>query len=209
MSYIIGACIVAIAHLYCVYRLGVSLLYAAIVLFQAEFIVIEPYIIYKAIYNNTFLDKEFLHFQCIYANNKGAMRSTGVSLVSLWRPLYPLVILIIYLVCIFLLKLLDLGDLKSQYKAFYLFYYLIYSCYIIYLASLLYPKAYRNCQDFNQVIFIEHFYTNTFSQPIPYPYGSFLYLLVLQGNSNISAPKVLDYNSIIDLFTNLRKDFYF
>ena len=74
--------------------------------------VIEPCVIYKAIYNNTFLDKEFLHFWCICADNKGAMRLTGVSLASLWRPLYSFVILIIYLVYIFLLKLLDLGDLE-------------------------------------------------------------------------------------------------
>jgi len=32
LSYIIGACIVAAAHLYCVYGLGVSLLYTAIIL---------------------------------------------------------------------------------------------------------------------------------------------------------------------------------
>ena len=137
------------------------------------------------------------------------MRLTSVSLVSLWRPLYSFIILVIYLVYIFLLKLLDLGDLKPQYKALYLFYYLIYSCYIIYLAFLFYPKAYRNYQDFNQVVLIEYFYTNTFSQPIPYLYSLFLYLLVLQGNSNISTSKVLDYNSIIDLFINLYKDFYF
>ena len=137
------------------------------------------------------------------------MRLTGVSLASLQQPLYPLIILIIYLVYIFLLKLLDLDNLKAQYKAFYIFYYLLYSCYIIRLASLFYPKAYRNRQDFNQVVFIEHFYANTFSQPIPYPYSSFLYLLVLQGNSNISASKVLDYNCVIDLFIDLYKDFYF
>ena len=137
------------------------------------------------------------------------MRSTGVSLASLQRPLYPLIILIIYLVYIFLLKLLDLGNLKPQYKALRLFYYLIYSCCIIRLASFFYPKAQGNRQDFNQVIFIEHFYTNIFSQPILYPYGLFLYLLVPQGNSNISTPKVLDCNSIINLFINLYKDFYF
>jgi len=67
-------------------------------------VVIEPYIIYKAIYNYSFLDKEFLHSWCRCANNKGAMRSTSVSLASLWRPLYPLIILIVYLVCIFLSK---------------------------------------------------------------------------------------------------------
>jgi hypothetical protein len=49
----------------------------------------------------------------MYANNKGAMRLTSVSLASLWRPLYPLIILIIYLVYIFLLKPLDLGNLKA------------------------------------------------------------------------------------------------
>ena len=137
------------------------------------------------------------------------MYSTGVSLASLQRPLYPLVVLTIYLVYIFLLKLLDLGNLKSQYKAFYLSYYLLYNCYIIYLASLFYFKAYRDRQDFNQVVLAEYFYTNTFSQPIPYPYSLFLRLLVLQGNSNISTSKVLDYNSVIDLFTDLYKDFYF
>jgi len=46
-------------------------------------VVIEPCIIYKAIYNYSFLDKKFLHFWCIYTNNKGAMRLTSVSLVSL------------------------------------------------------------------------------------------------------------------------------
>jgi len=45
--------------------------------------VIEPYIIYKAIYNYSFLDKEFLYSWCIYTNNKGAMRLTNVSLASL------------------------------------------------------------------------------------------------------------------------------
>ena len=74
--------------------------------------VIEPCVIYKAIYNNTFLDEEFLHSWCMCANNKGAMRLTGVSLASLWRPLYSSVVLVIYLVCIFLLKPLDLGDLE-------------------------------------------------------------------------------------------------
>ena len=138
--------------------------------------VIEPCVIYKAIYNNTFLDKEFLYSQYIYTNNKGTIYLTGVSLASLQQPLYPLIILIIYLVYIFLLKLLDLGDLKSQYKAFHLFYYLIYSYYIIYLASFFYPKAQRDRQNFNQVVFIEYFYTNTFSQPIPYLYNLFLLL---------------------------------
>jgi len=41
------------------------------------------------------------------------MRSTGVSLASLWQPLYSFIILIAYLVYIFLLKPLDLGNLKS------------------------------------------------------------------------------------------------
>jgi len=75
--------------------------------------VIKSYIVYKAIYNYFLLDKEFLHSWCIYANNKGAMRLSSVSLASLWRPLYPLIILVVCLVCIFLLKLLDLGNLKS------------------------------------------------------------------------------------------------
>jgi len=76
-------------------------------------VVIEPYVIYKAIYNYSFLDKEFLHFWYKCANNKGAIYLTSVSLAGLWRPLYPLIILIICLVYIFLLKLLDLGNLKS------------------------------------------------------------------------------------------------
>jgi len=76
-------------------------------------VVVEPCVVYKAIYNYSFLDKEFLHSWCMYANNKGAICLFIVSLVSLWRPLYPLIILIIYLVCIFLLKLLDLGNYKS------------------------------------------------------------------------------------------------
>jgi len=107
-------------------------------------VVIEPYIVYKAIYNYFFLDKEFLHFWCIYTDNKGAMCSFIVSLASLWRPLYPLIILIVCLVCIFLLKLLDSGNYKSWYKVFRLFYYLLYSCCIVCLASPFYPKAYRN-----------------------------------------------------------------
>jgi len=49
----------------------------------------------------------------MYANNKGAMRLTSVSLASLWRPLYSFIILIACLVYIFLLKLLDSGNLKS------------------------------------------------------------------------------------------------
>ena len=209
MSYIIEAYIVAAAHLYCIYRLGMSLLYALIVLFQAQSIVIEPYIIYKTIYNYSFLDKEFLYSQYKYANDKGAIYASSVSLVSLQRPLYPLIIFIIYLVYIFLLELLDLGNYKSQYKAFHLFYYLLYSYYVVHLAAHFYPKAYGNRQYFNQVIFTKYFYTNIFSQPIPYFYGLFLYLLILQGNSNISAPKVTDYNSVIDLFINLYKDFCF
>ena len=203
------ACIIAAAHLCCVYKLNISLLCTAIALFQAEFIVIKPCIIYKAIYNNTFLNKKFLYSQYIYTNNKGAIYLTSVFLASLQWPLYPLVILIIYLVYIFLLKLLDLGNLKSQYKVFRLFYYFIYSYYIIYLASFFYPKAQGDYQDFNQVIFIEYFYANTFSQPIPYLYSLFLCLLVPQGNSNIFTPKVLDYNSVMDLLINLYKDFYF
>jgi len=107
-------------------------------------VVIEPCVVYKAIYNYSFLDKEFLHFWCIYADNKGAMRLSIVSLASLWRPLCPLIIFIVCLVCIFLLKLLDLGNYKSWYKAFRLFYYLLYSCCIVRLASPFYPKAYGN-----------------------------------------------------------------
>jgi len=52
---------VAAAYLYCAYGLGVSLLYIAIILFQAWSIVIEPCVVYKAIYNYSFLDKEFLY----------------------------------------------------------------------------------------------------------------------------------------------------
>jgi len=76
-------------------------------------VVIEPYIIYKAVYNYSFLDKKFLHSWCMYTNNKGAIYLSDVSLASLWQLLCPFIILIICLVCIFLLKLLDLGDLKS------------------------------------------------------------------------------------------------
>jgi len=107
-------------------------------------VVIEPCVVYKAIYNYSFLDKEFLHSWCIYADNKGAMRLTSISLASLWQLLCPLIVFIIYLDCIFLLKPLDLGNLKSQYKAFYMFYYLLYSCCVVCLASLFYLKAYRN-----------------------------------------------------------------
>ena len=149
MSYIIGACTVAAVYLCCVYGLSISLLYILIVLFQAQSIVIEPYIIYKTIYNYSFLDKQFLYSQYKDANNKGAIYASSVSLISLQQPLYPLIIFIIFLVYIFLLELLDLGDFKSQYKAFRLFYYLLYSCYIIRLAALFYPKAYRNRQYFN------------------------------------------------------------
>jgi len=46
-------------------------------------VVIEPYIVYKAIYNYSFLNKEFLHSWYIYANNKGAMRLSIISLASL------------------------------------------------------------------------------------------------------------------------------
>jgi len=74
--------------------------------------VIEPYIIYKTIYNYLFLDKEFLYFWYKYANNKGAIYMSSVSLVSLWQPLYPFIIFIIYLACIFLLELLDPGNHK-------------------------------------------------------------------------------------------------
>jgi len=46
-------------------------------------VVVEPYIIYKAIYNYSFLDKEFLHSWRVYANDKGAIHLASVSLVSL------------------------------------------------------------------------------------------------------------------------------
>jgi len=45
--------------------------------------VVEPCIIYKAIYNYSFLDKEFLHSWYIYTDNKGAMRLFIISLASL------------------------------------------------------------------------------------------------------------------------------
>jgi len=45
--------------------------------------VIEPCVVYKAIYNYSFLDKKFLHSWYIYANNKGAIRLSIVSLASL------------------------------------------------------------------------------------------------------------------------------
>ena len=169
-----GAYIVAVVHLCCVCGLGISSLYIAVALFQVQSMVIEPYIVYKAIYNYSFLDKEFLHFWYKCANNKGAIYLTGVFLAGLQRPLYFLIVLIIHLVYIFLLKLLNLGNFKAYYKAFRLSYYLLYNCYIIYLATLFYPKAYRNCQDFNQVILTEYFYANIFSQPVPCPYSLFL-----------------------------------
>src|SRR6266568_9595008 len=102
--------------------------------------VVESCVIYKAIYNYSFLDKEFLHSWCVYANNKGAIYSSGVSLASLWRPLCSPIIFIMYLAYIFLLKPLDLSNLKSWYKAFRLFYYLLYGCCVVCLASLFYPK---------------------------------------------------------------------
>jgi len=46
-------------------------------------VVIEPCVIYKAIYNYSFLDKEFLHSWYIYADDKGAIRLSVISLVSL------------------------------------------------------------------------------------------------------------------------------
>jgi len=46
-------------------------------------VVIEPCIVYKAIYNYSFLDKEFLYSWCMYANDKGAMCLSIVSLASL------------------------------------------------------------------------------------------------------------------------------
>ena len=75
--------------------------------------VVEPCVVYKAIYDNAFLDEEFLHSWCMCIDDKGIMRLTGVSLASLWRPLCPLIVFVMCLVCIFLLKLLDLGNLKS------------------------------------------------------------------------------------------------
>jgi len=46
-------------------------------------VVIEPYVVYKAIYNYSFLDKEFLHSWYMYADDKGAMYSFIISLASL------------------------------------------------------------------------------------------------------------------------------
>src|SRR6266702_3019033 len=103
--------------------------------------VVESCVVYKAIYNYSFLDKELLHSWCVYTDNEGAMCLSSVSLASLWRPLYPLIVLIICLAYVFLLELLDLGDFKTWYKAFYLFYYFLYSHYVIRLASCLYYKA--------------------------------------------------------------------
>jgi len=102
-----------------------------------------------------------LHSWCMCADDKGAMRSSGVSLASLWRPLYPLVVLVVCLVCIFLSKPLDSGDLESWYKAFRLSYYLLYNCCVVRLASLFYPKAYGHRWDFDWVILAEYFYANT------------------------------------------------
>jgi len=45
-------------------------------------VVIEPCVIYKSIYNYSFLDKEFLYFRCENANNKGVMYLSSVSLAS-------------------------------------------------------------------------------------------------------------------------------
>jgi hypothetical protein len=61
--------------------------------------VIEPYVVYKAIYNYSFLDKEFLYPWYMYANDEGAMRSAGVSPASLWPNSY-----ISYYIVKFLLK---------------------------------------------------------------------------------------------------------
>src|SRR6266571_8135916 len=106
--------------------------------------VVESCVVYKAIYNYSFLDKEFLYSWCVYTNNKGAICSSGVSLASLWRPLYSPIIFIVCLAYIFLLKPLDPSNLESWYKAFRLFYYLLYSYCIIHLVSLFYPKADRD-----------------------------------------------------------------
>jgi len=46
-------------------------------------VVVEPCVIYKAVYNYSFLDKEFLHSWCMCADDEGAMRSSGVSLAGL------------------------------------------------------------------------------------------------------------------------------
>jgi len=45
--------------------------------------VIEPCVIYKAIYNYSFLDKEFLYSWRVYTNNKGAICLASISLASL------------------------------------------------------------------------------------------------------------------------------
>src|SRR6266702_141848 len=99
--------------------------------------IVKPCIVYKAIYNYSFLDKELLHSWCVYTDNEGAIHLSSVSLASLWRPLYPLIVLIIYLAYVFLLESLDLNDFKTWYKAFYLFYYFLYSHYVICLSSYL------------------------------------------------------------------------
>ena len=44
--------------------------------------VIKSCVIYKAIYDYFFLDKEFLYSWCIYADNKGAIYLSSVSLMS-------------------------------------------------------------------------------------------------------------------------------
>ena len=106
---------------------------------------VESCVIYKAIYNYFFLDKEFLHSWCVYVNNKGAMCLSGVSLVSFWQPLCSPIVFIVCLAYIFLLKPLDLSNFESWYKAFYLFYYLLYGCCIVCLASLFYSKANGDC----------------------------------------------------------------
>ena len=74
----------ATAHLYCICGLGVPPLSAAVTLIQVQAMAVESCVVYKAICDYSFLDKEFLHSWCMYANNKGAMHSSGVSLVSLW-----------------------------------------------------------------------------------------------------------------------------
>jgi len=46
-------------------------------------VVVEPCVVYEAIYDYSFLDEEFLHSWCKCADDKGAMRSAGVFLASL------------------------------------------------------------------------------------------------------------------------------
>ena len=185
------------------------LIYTLIVIytFYLVLIIIMSYIIYKAIYNYSFLDKELLHSQCINTDNEGAICSFSVSLASLWRPLQPLVIFIIYLAYVFLLEPLDLSDFKAWYKAFSLFHYFLYSRCIVYLITLFYPKASGDCQDLNQVVFIKYFYANIFFQPVLCPYSLFFCLLVLQGNFNVSTLKVANCHNIIYLFVYFCKDF--